>query len=210
VRLGILGGTFDPPHVGHLLVASDAFERLALDRLVFIPAAVQPLKVGQITGSAEQRLAMARLAFEPDSRFEIDSVEIDREGLSYTVDTLTGLVRREPAAERFLLVGADVLASFAKWREPRRILELARLVVLARGDDGSVVQGKGGEGGVSIHDADGPILGAGAAYEPVLLQTRRIDVSSTEIRERVRRGLSIRGFVSDTVAEFISSHGLYR
>jgi nicotinate-nucleotide adenylyltransferase len=192
VRLAIFGGTFDPPHVGHLLAAADAYDRLALDRIIFVPAAAQPLKVGQVVGSAEQRLAMARLLVEGDPRFEVSTVEVDRAGLSFTVDTLAYFTAEYPAAELFLLVGADVLATFAQWREPRRVLELARTVVLER-------------------EADAPAALPGADASVVLrLPTRRVDVSSTEIRERVRTGMSIRGFVTDNVAAYIARTGLYR
>ena len=195
MRLGIFGGTFDPPHVGHLLAASDAFEHLRLDRLVLVPAAKQPLKLGRETAPPADRLAMVRLTVANDPRLETDSIEVDRQGLSYTVDTLRDLAARLPAAQLFLLVGADVLTSFAQWRDPNAILELATLAVLVRREDadGSIVQPQSE-------------LVRRAAFIP----TRRIDVSSTEIRERVRAGKSIHGFVTDAVAEYISSNGLYR
>jgi nicotinate-nucleotide adenylyltransferase len=195
VRLGIFGGTFDPPHVGHLLAASDAIEHLSLDRVVFVPAAIQPLKASRETASGSDRLAMVQLTVRGDSRLEADAVELDREGLSYTVDTLREFGRRYPTAERYFLVGADVLASFAQWRDPKNILELATLAVMVRRDHsvGSVVEMD-------------PLLARRATFIP----TRRIDVSSTEIRDRARTGRSIHGFVTDAVAEYISSHGLYR
>jgi nicotinate-nucleotide adenylyltransferase len=189
MRIGLLGGSFDPPHVGHLLAASDAFEALALDRLVFVPAATQPLKINRTTARAEQRLAMTKMLAEGDPRFDVDSIEIDRGGLSYTVDTLTALTQRWPAAELFWLVGADIVPSFAQWREPDRIVELATVVVLQR-----------------VGDAAGGALPAGLRC----LATRRIDVSSTEIRQRVREGKSVRGFVPDAVAEYIAAERLYR
>ncbi len=190
MRIGLLGGSFDPPHVGHLLAASDAFDALALDRLVFMPAATQPLKAGRATATPEQRLAMTRLLAGDDERFDVSSIEIDRGGLSYTVDTLTSLGARWPAAELFLLVGADVPRSFPSWREPERIVQLATVVVLQRGGESIDVAGMPGT--------------------PRVLATRRIDVSSTEIRQRVREGKSIRGFVPVTVAEFIAAERLYR
>jgi nicotinate-nucleotide adenylyltransferase len=193
VRLAIFGGSFDPPHVGHLLVAEDAFERLALDRMVLVPAATQPLKVGRAIASAEQRVAMVQLLVDGDTRFEVSTVEVDRAGLSFTVDTLTHYAEKYLAAERFLLLGADVLATFAQWRQPERILELARPVILER------------EGGGT------PTFPAGIDERAVMrLPTRRVDVSSTEIRERVRSGKSIRGFVTDNVAAYIARGGLYR
>lgn len=201
MRLGIFGGTFDPPHVGHLLAASDATEQLALDRLIFIPAATQPLKAERSTASGHHRLAMVRLTIGDDPRFGADPVELDREGLSYSVDTLGDFARRFPLAERFFLVGADVLATFAQWREPRRVLELATLAVLTRRSETS-------DAPLPRREGDG--LADDVAKHAMVVATRRFDVSSTEIRERVRTGRSIRGFVTDGVAEYISSHGLYR
>jgi nicotinate-nucleotide adenylyltransferase len=201
VRLGIFGGTFDPPHVGHLLAASDAIEHLGLDRLVFVPAAVQPLKAGKDTAGRADRLAMVRLTTRGDSRLDTDSVELDRDGLSYTVDTLREFGRRYPSAERYFLVGADVLATFGKWREPHSVLELATLAILTRRSDS--------DDAVVGHALAGS-LDEALARRSTVVPTRRIDVSSTEIRDRVQSGRSIHGFVTDAVAEYISSHGLYR
>lgn len=194
MRIGLLGGSFDPPHNGHLLAAGDAFEALTLDRLVFVPAAVQPLKAGQTSVSADARLRMVQSLVSGDPRFSVDSVEIDRGGLSYTVDTLTTLAARWPAAELFWLVGADVPASFAKWRDPQRIAELATLVVLQRAGT----------------DRETQVDLSSMPATTKILATRRIDISSTEIRQRVREGKSIRGFVPDAVAAYIAEQRLYR
>lgn len=191
MRLAFFGGSFDPPHVGHLLAVQDAFDQLALDRLVVIPAATQPLKSAEVTPAA-QRLAMTRLTFGDDPRFEVSDVEVRRGGVSFTVDTLEHFAARHPHAERFLLLGADVLATFGQWREPARVLTLARPVVLVRHSD----------------EAEQPDELAGARV--LKLATRRVDVSSTEIRARVRSGRSIRGFVTDSVAALIERDGLYR
>jgi nicotinate-nucleotide adenylyltransferase len=194
VRLAIFGGSFDPPHVGHLLAASDACDQLRLDRLIFVPAATQPLKIGRTVAAAEQRLEMTRVAVANDARFEVSAVEIERGGLSFTVDTLSHFATLYPSAERYLLVGADVLGSFEQWREPGRILQLAKLALLQRQTD------------------DGTDLpaGIGAGVDVTRLPTRRVDVSSTEIRDRVRQNKSIRGFVTDAVAAYIMRSGLYR
>jgi nicotinate-nucleotide adenylyltransferase len=187
VRLGIFGGSFDPPHVGHLLVVADAVEALGVDRLVFVPAGVQPLKAGQAVAAPRHRLAMVRLLAGDDPRFAVDPIEIDREGLSYTVDTLAAFAERHPEAERFFLVGTDVLAAFGEWREPEKVLRLATLAVMQReGDSRPIPKGA------------------------VRVETRRVDVSSTEIRERVRSGRAIRGFVPEAVAAYIAAHRLYR
>jgi nicotinate-nucleotide adenylyltransferase len=192
VRLGILGGSFDPPHVGHLLAASDAFEALELDLLVFIPAAIQPLKVGRLTASPAQRLAMVHLLIAGDRRFGVDAIEAEREGVSFSVDTVSAYADRHPAAERFFLVGADVIDSFGSWREPERIAQLATIVVVRRGEE-----------------PPGDVTGVGSATFRQL-RTRRVDVSSTEIRSRVRAGQSLHGFVPPAVAEYIEMAGLYR
>lgn len=191
MRIGVFGGTFDPPHVGHLLVATDAYERLALDRLIFVPAGTQPLKADRESAPAALRLEMVRRMIDGDPRFEVDPLEIDRGGLSFMVDTLGALADRWRDAELLLLVGEDVLTSFHRWREPERIRSLATMVVLARGDDAT----------------RGETLPGGP---PQRLATRRIDVSSTEIRARVQAGQSIRGFVPESVADVIRSAGLYR
>jgi len=191
VRLGILGGSFDPPHIGHLLAAVDAYEALGLDRLFFVPAHTQPLKAGLATAPAHQRLAMVRLLIGSDDRFAVDAGEIDRAGLSFTVDTLKALAQRFPDAERFFLIGEDAMTAFGEWRDPEQILRLARLAILRR---------------PGAKDGQRAELPAGT----IALATRLVDVSSTEIRQRVRDGRSIRGFVPESVAAFIETERLYR
>jgi nicotinate-nucleotide adenylyltransferase len=193
VRLAIFGGSFDPPHVGHLLASTDACEQLRLDRLIVVPTGTQPLKVGVAGADAAHRLAMSRMTFGNDPRFAVSDVEVNRGGLSFTVDTLAQVAEQFPAAERFLLLGADVVGSFAKWKDPQRILTLARPVLLER-------------------QADQPtaIPEEFRTTDTIRLPTRRVDVSSTEIRERVRSGKSIRGFVTESVAAYIERGGLYR
>ena len=190
MRIGLLGGSFDPPHNGHLLAAGDVYDALALDRVVFIPTAVQPLKASHADTTPAQRLTMVECLIEGDSRFDVSAIEIERGGLSYTVDTLTTLAADWPSSELFWLVGADVPPSFHRWRDPERIVELATVVVMERGGetpDLSAIRGR-------VRS----------------VATRRVDVSSTEIRRRVREGKSVRGFVPDAVARFIASERLYR
>ena len=192
MRIGVFGGTFDPPHVGHLLVANDAREALELDRLIFVPTGAQPFKVDMPpAASGQDRLEMVRLAVADDANYVVDDAEINRKGLSFTVDTLEHLSERNPAARLFLLMGEDVLASFEKWRSPARIPELATLVAVSRG-------------GLAESVADP------AASAVLRVSTRRVDVSSTEIRERLRAGKSIKGFVPESVERFIDVRGLYR
>lgn len=193
MRIGIFGGTFDPPHVGHLLAASDACDALALDRVHFVPAARQPLKAGVESAPPEHRLAMVRALAGSDPRFEVDEVEIERGGLSYTVDTLRELRHRwrdDRTLALFLLLGADAAATLPKWRERDELAALAEIVVLTR---------HGGAESLSLTSAVARFV-----------VTRRVDVSSTEIRERVRAAKSIHGFVPEAVAAYIAAAGLYR
>ena len=189
MRIGILGGTFDPPHIGHLLAATDAYDALGLDQVLFVPAAAQPLKPATVAPAAD-RLAMVERLVAGDSRFAAEPIEIERGGLSYTVDTLRALRDRfksDHALALFLLLGADAAATLPQWREPGAVASLAEVVVLQR---------------------------AGAAGNPAApvraIDTRRVDVSSTEVRARVRAGKSIRGFVPEPVAAYIEGRRLYR
>lgn len=206
MRLGIFGGSFDPPHIGHLLAAVDAFESLSLDKLFFVPAAVQPLKVGRASAAAHQRLAMVRLLVGADQRFAVDSVEIDRAGLSYTVDTLETFAQRFPDAERFFLIGEDAMTAFGAWRDPEQILRLAKLAILRRQCEGGGSEAAGGHGKFGAAANPDTVLPAGT----IALPTRLVDVSSTEIRERIRSGKSVHGFVPESVAAFIETERLYR
>jgi nicotinate-nucleotide adenylyltransferase len=199
-----MGGTFDPPHIGHLLAASDAFDQLQLDRLFFVPAAIQPLKQQHASSPAHHRLRMVQLMVEGDTRFEVDEIEIRRTGLSFTVDTLEEYARRYPDAERFLLLGVDAFALLDQWRESARVISLAQLVVLTRAAEGTSPVD------VNAVTAKGGSVGKSKAETPRVLNTRRVDVSSTEIRERVRAGRPIRGYVSDAVGHYIDINGLYR
>ncbi len=188
MRIGVLGGTFDPPHMGHLIVASTAFDALRLDRMLFVPAAAPPHKLGQVVAIAEQRLRMVRLAVQGDSRFEVDDLEIQRPGASYTVDTLRALHERDPASELFFLLGADQLRELHTWREPDEVVRLACLAVLSRGGD-------------EIADAD--------RYRIRPVAVPRIDIAATEIRRRIRAGESIRYLVAEPVREMIERERLY-
>jgi nicotinate-nucleotide adenylyltransferase len=188
LRIGVLGGSFNPPHNGHLIIASDAFESLSLDLLYIVPAAANPLKSHDPEGATpDQRLEMVRLTFGGDARFEVSAVEIERGGLSFTVDTLETLARQHPGAVLVLLLGIDSLKTMDRWRQPDRIRELATLAALARGE---------AEGGLP----DGVRM----------VTTRRVDVSSTEIRGRLAEGRPVKGFVAESVERYISAAELYR
>jgi nicotinate-nucleotide adenylyltransferase len=189
MRIGVFGGTFDPPHVGHLLAAIDAYDALGLERLLFIPAAGQPLKSAIVAAPAD-RLAMVERLVGDDPRFTVDPIEIERGGLSFTVDTLRALRARWAADGELaliLLLGADAAATLPQWREPAEVTALAEVVVLSRA------------GGDEARETTGRAI-----------DTRRVDVSSTEIRARVAAGKSIRGFVPESVAAYIEGRRLYR
>ena len=188
-RIGILGGTFDPPHVGHLMVASDVFTALQLDRLLLVPSASPPHKRGKVRATAEQRVEMMRSAIAGDERFEVDDLELRRDGASYSVDTLRELRSRYgEETELYFVVGMDQLKEFHTWREPDEVSRLARLVAVSR-------------------DGEEPEPGG-----PVTIPVRvtRVDLSATDVRGRVQAGESIRYFVPDPVREFIEREGLYR
>lgn len=190
MRVGVYGGSFDPPHAGHLILAADAVRNLGLHRLVFVPASTQPFKTGKSGGAApEARLEMVRLAIQGERSFAVETVELDRGGLSYTVDTLEELSRRNAGAELFLIVGEDAARELERWKNPDRIRELARVAVLRRHPNGTTAP-----------------LPSGC----VEASSRLVDLSSTEIRERVQAGNSIRGFVSEAVEHYIEANALYR
>lgn len=187
MRLGVYGGAFDPPHLGHLVAASGACDALGLDLLLWIPSAVHPLKA--VRTAADVRLRMVRAAIHDDPRFAWDDLELRRRGPSYTVDTLRELRAREPGAELFFITGADNLAELPRWREPDEIARLARLAVVSRA---------------------GETVPAHAPYPAVAVPVTRVDVSSTEIRRRVAAGLSIRYLVPEAVRALIEHERLYR
>jgi nicotinate-nucleotide adenylyltransferase len=190
VRVGVYGGSFDPPHAGHLILASDAVRNLQLDLLLFVPASTQPFKADrQGVGSPAARAEMLRLAVGDGPIFQVDTVELDRGGLSYTVDTLEELSRRYAGAELFLIVGEDALKDLPKWKSPERIRELATPAILRRHERSPARPLPAG-----VREASDRLVG----------------VSSTEIRERVKAGNSIRGFVCEAVENYIEANALYR
>ncbi len=191
--MGIFGGTFDPPHVGHVAVAGDVADFLGLDRLLFVPAGEPPHKSGEAVTPAALRLTMVRAAADADPRFEVSTLEIDRPGPSYTVDTVRALRSSLPGAELFVIVGADQLRVFDTWHEPEEIVRLARLAVMDRG----------GQSAETL--ADGLPLASDAVFVPVT----RVDVSSTMVRERRLQGRDIRDLVPDAVREIIERERLY-
>lgn len=193
-RIGIFGGSFDPPHVGHLLMVIDAIEALALDRVQVVPVGTQPLKGASTTAPAD-RLAMAEACFAGLPGVTVDPIEIRRGGLSFMVDTAQQYRLDWPDAELLLLLGADAAASLDRWRAPEKLLRMVQLVVLDR-------EGAGSEWAE-------PWRGWAGILPPRRLSTRRVDVSSSEIRTRIASGRPINGFVPASVAALIAATGLY-
>jgi nicotinate-nucleotide adenylyltransferase len=195
--VGILGGTFNPPHIGHLVMAQEAREQLGLDRVVLMPVAVPPHKEADGDPGAEVRLALARLAAAGEEGVEVSTAEIDRGGASFTVDTLGELHERYPEQELTFIVGADMAHSLPAWREPERILELARLAVAERE-------------GIAREDIAERLAPLHDGSRVTFFDMPRIDVSSSDIRRRVAEGRSVRHLVPDAVAQAIADRDLYR
>jgi nicotinate-nucleotide adenylyltransferase len=183
-RAALYGGTFDPVHHGHLILARDAIETLNLDLVLFIPAAISPHKLGSTPTPAELRREMLALAIADEPRFALDESELHRKGPSYTVDTAEVVCNRFPGTELFYLVGSDNVPKLHTWHRFEDLRKLVKFAVLDR------------DGGSASHDF------------PTL--PRRVDISATEIRERVARGASIRYLVPEPVRHLIEHHRLYR
>lgn len=189
IRLGVFGGSFNPPHLGHLLVAELAREELGLDRVLWMPAHVAPLKSAPEIAPTD-RLRMVEIAVAGNPAFGVSRVELDRGGVSYTVETLAHLHDSEDA-ELVLILGSDSLASFASWREPEQILSLATLAVYPR--PGYPVE----------------VVSADLRRVVKVLETPLVELSSTSIRERCRDGKTIRHMVPSGVLDYIVSNKLY-
>ena len=188
-RLGILGGTFDPVHCGHLLLARHVLEALHLDRVLFVPAAEPPHKTEVLTAS-EHRWRMVCAALEGHQGLEASDLELRRPGVSYTVDTLRRLRGERPRDELFLIIGADNVPELDGWHDPEGILELAAVVAGSRVEAGDL------PGGAFVDRVE-------------RVETPIFDISSTEIRRRVRAGLPVRCLVPEAVEGYIADHGLY-
>ena len=202
--IGILGGTFDPIHHGHLAIAEEARETLGLERVLLVPAAHPPHKPGLPISAAEHRLAMAELAVAGNPSLAVSPIEIERGGPSYTVDTLAAL-RPDGAgsAHLWFILSSEALAGFAAWREPDRILELARLAVMPRG--GSAGAGEGERVDSAWVAARFP----GREDRVRFLAGPLLPISGSVVRRRVAAGRSIRYLVPDPVARYIADHALY-
>ena len=197
MRIGILGGTFNPPHLGHLICAQEAYLQLGLDRVTLIPARIPPHKPVEDEPGPEHRLELCRLAVRGDeARFDVSEVEIARSGPSYTVDTLEELHSSAPDHELYLIVGGDIAAGLPGWHRPERVLSLATLAVAKRR----------GTSRAAVDDALRTLPGGERAQ---FFRMPRIGVSSTMLRDRVRAGQPIKYFAPDPVVSYIERHGLY-
>jgi nicotinate-nucleotide adenylyltransferase len=194
-RTGVLGGTFDPVHVGHLAAAASAIECARLDRVIFMPSG-QPPHRPSAAGSPEHRLEMTRLATSGDGRFAVSDLELRRPGVSFTSDTLRELRLLDPRAELFLILGWDAARLFSSWHQPEKVRELATIVVVAR------------PGSASPQQADLDVAGLGGD-RVILCLDRTPDLSASGIRDDIKRGRSIEGKVPPAVERYIATHHLY-
>ena len=195
---GVFGGTFDPIHIAHLAVAEAARDEFGLRRVLFVPAAQPPHKPERVITPVEHRLAMVEAAVAGNAGFEVSRVEVDRDGPSYTVDTLAALCDTDPADHLALILSAESYGELSTWHEPRRILDLADLIVAPR---------------VGYADADPELVPTQFPDAPAaiaFMDGPRIRLSASEIRERAAEGRSVRYLVPDAVAAYIGDHGLYQ
>jgi nicotinate-nucleotide adenylyltransferase len=192
MRTGILGGSFNPPHLGHLLLAESALQDLALDRVLFVPASQSPFKPGLASPDAATRCEMVALAISDNPRFALDTFEAERGGTSYTIDTVRHLRARHPVDALFLLLGADAFSEFPLWKSPEEIADAVTLAVATRP-------------GCAMDLAAHP-FGAQARCFPM----PAVDIASSDIRRRVAEGRSVRYLVPWTVMTFLEATALYR
>ena len=198
MRVGVLGGTFDPIHIGHLAAAEEVRVRLDLERVVFVPAGLPPHKLHLNVTTAEHRSNMVQLAIADNPYFVVSRVDMDRFGPSYTVDTAK-LLHDEygPEAELYLIMGSDSLAELLTWHKPERLIRLCRIVALTRP-------------GYRVNLKELNHLLPGAIARVQLLEMPLLEISGTDLQRRVRMGLSIKYLVPPAVEAYIHQHGLYR
>ena len=197
MRLGIFGGSFDPIHNAHLAIARACQEQAALDEVWFTPTAIQPLKHQGPHASDAERIEMLRLAIGDESSWRVCTLETDRGGRSYTVDTLRQIREELPEVELFFPIGADALRDVPKWKEPHEIFRMAKPLIVGRA-------------GRPIADLD-PLKSLCAdKTQPQVIDIRPMDISSSNIRRRIAAGETIDGLVPPQIAEYIRQHGLYK
>ena len=195
--IGVLGSAFNPPHLGHLALAQEALWQLGLDEVILVPTGEAPHKRIADDPGREVRMEMARLAAAEDSRFSVSALEVEREGPSYTYETLEALAEDRADTQLVFVMGADAAVGLESWRNPERVVELASLAVARRA-------------GVSEADVDAVLRSLGAAERAATLEMPQFGVSSSAVRERARQGRPLRFLVPDPVASFIEEMGIYR
>ncbi|MBM4461978.1 MAG: nicotinate-nucleotide adenylyltransferase [Chloroflexi bacterium] len=196
---GVFGGTFDPIHRGHLVVAEEIRDELGLTEVFFVPTGQPWLKSHRAISPAQQRLEMVRLATRANPHFKVSTIEIDRSGPSYTVDTMK-MLRQQAGdeAELWFFLGSDVLAELPKWREPQRLIQLCRLAAFARP-------------GFPLPRLEGlEVAIPGLSQRVTFVEVSQIDISGTDIRRRLAQGASIHNLVTEAVEKYIQEHGLYK
>ena len=198
MNIGVLGGTFDPIHMGHLIVAEETKDRLNLAEVLFVPAGQPWLKANNLISPAEHRVQMVRLAIADEPSFKLSTMEIERAGPSYTVDTIAQLKAQLGAGDKlFFILGWDILMQLPQWHEPSRLVRMCRLVPVPRV-------------GYPSPDFDSVEAAVpGLSQSIIILDTPQIEISSSEIRDRVARGLSIHHLVPEPVETYIKQHRLY-
>jgi nicotinate-nucleotide adenylyltransferase len=195
--IGVLGSAFNPPHLGHLALAQEALWQLGLEEIVLVPTGEAPHKRIVDDPGRELRLAMTRLAAADDSRFSVSTLEVEREGPSYTYETLELLADERGDRELVFVMGADAAVGLESWREPRRVTELARLAVARRA-------------GISDADVAAVLRSLGAAGRATMLEMPQFGVSSSAVRDRAAGGRPLRYLVPESVGRFIEEKGIYR
>ncbi len=195
-RIGLLGGTFDPPHIGHLVLGQEALVQLDLDQVLYVPAGQPPHKAGRSISQVPHRLAMLELAIAGNPAFGISRVDIDRPGPHFTVEMLALVLKQHPDALLYFIMGADSLADLLTWHQPRRIAELAKLVVMRRpGREPDIAALAEAVPGITgrVYYIDAPLL----------------EISSTDLQSRIRQGLPVRYLIPDAVIDYAQAHQLY-
>jgi len=195
--IGVLGSAFNPPHLGHLALAQEALWQLGLAEVILVPTGEAPHKRIADDPGREARVEMTRLAAEGDGRFSVSPLEVEREGPSYTYETLEALAEERGDRDLVFVMGADAAVGLESWREPRRVVELARLAVARRA-------------GVSDADVAETMRSLGCEGRATMLEMPQFGVSSSAVRERAKQGRPLRYLVPDAVAQFIEKGGIYR
>jgi nicotinate-nucleotide adenylyltransferase len=195
-RIGILGGTFDPPHVGHLILGEYSIDALDLTHLLFVPAADPPHKQDRDKTPIEHRLAMLKLAIAGNDRFDLSRIDLDRPGPHYSLDTVKIAAAQFPGAELYFVMGGDSLRDLPKWHHPQELITLCKLAVMRRPGDNL---------NAGMHSALLPSL----EERVVMMDTPILEISSTEIVNRLQHGQSVRYLVPDVVLAYIAEHGVY-